>query len=141
MIPLKLPHWQKRWLYGSAWLLLLTGTAWLLWHYNRAEDALPSPIEPWLMRLHGAAAFAALLGLGAVSGSHVPAGWQLTRRYHRHAGQRSTGLVLIVMAALCTVTAYALYYFAPEGIRSPLGWAHAALGLCAGAAWWSHRPD
>ena len=141
MKTLHLPRWQKRWLYSSAVLLLLTGMAWLLWYYSRAEDALPSPIEPWLMRVHGAAAFAALLGLGAVGGSHVPAGWRLTRRHHRHVGQRSTGMLLVAMAALCIVTAYALYYFAPEGVRAPLGWAHGALGLCAGVAWWSHRPD
>ena len=140
MKTLHLPRWQKRWLTSSALLLLLTGTAWLLWHYSRTEDALPSPVEPWLMRLHGAAAFAAMLGLGAVGGSHVPAGWRLTRRLHRHAGQRSTGVLLVSMAALCIVTSYALYYFAPDGVRAPLGWAHAALGLCAGLAWWWHRP-
>lgn len=135
---LKLPRWQKRWLYASLALLLVSGMAWLLLHYAQAEDALPSPIEPWLMRLHGLAGFAALLALGAVGGSHIPAGWRLTRR-HRRPLQRNTGLLLSVLLGLALLTAYALYYFAPDGVRAPLGWAHSLLACTATPVWWWHK--
>lgn len=52
---------QSRWmLYALTTLLVATGAAWLIAHFGRSEDALPSPVEPWSMKLHGAAAMAAI---------------------------------------------------------------------------------
>ncbi|MDC8773465.1 hypothetical protein [Roseateles albus] len=135
---LKLPRWQKRWLYASFALLLFTGLAWLFLHYGQAEDAMPSPAEPWLIRLHGFAGFGALMGLGAIGGSHIPAGWRLTRR-HRRPMQRNSGLLLSALLGLVLLSTYALYYFAPDGVRGPLGWAHSLLAGSAIAMLWLHR--
>lgn len=134
---LKLPRWQKRCLYASLALLLLTGLTWLFLHYGQTEDALPSSAEPWLIRLHGLAGFVALMGLGAIGGSHIPAGWRLTRR-HRRPLQRNSGLLLSGLLGLVVLSAYALYYFAPDGVRSPLGWAHSLLAVGALPTWWLH---
>lgn len=90
------------------------------------------------MRLHGLASFLTLLALGAIGGQHIPAGWKLSRR-HRRTRQRNTGLLLSTLLSLTVLTAYVLYYFAPEGLRDPLGWAHATLGALALTVWWLHR--
>jgi hypothetical protein len=97
---------------------------------------LPHPAEPWLMRLHGAAAFAALFATGLMAGHHIPAGWRQGRR-PRHAGQRRSGLLLCGAAAAVVLSGYALYYLVPEAVRPALGWLHAGLGaLLVGAGGW-----
>ena len=126
----RLPGWQRITLYASGLVLTATGTGWLAVHYTRAQDALPSPLEPWAMRLHGLAGFAALFVFGALAAAHVPQGWRLSARLP-WARQRGTGLALCALAGSLALTGYLLYYFAPEGIRAPLGWVHSALGLAA----------
>jgi len=127
--------WQYRLLYATAGVLALSGLGWLAAHYLWGAGAgqLPLPLEPWLMRLHGAAAFAALFLAGLLAAAHVPQGWRMsTRNPHllqRWAGQRRTGLALCLLGAAGSTSGYLLYYFAPEPVRAPLGWAHAALGL------------
>lgn len=126
---LRLPHWHHRWLHFTAAVLLTSGLGWLGVHYLLGEGAgeLPHPLEPWLMRLHGLGAFAALYGLGLLSAQHVPSGWRMTQRLHRP--QRHTGLGLGVLAGALVLSGYALYYLLPEAWRAPVGWMHAALGL------------
>lgn len=126
--------WQRRLLHASAWLLAASGVAWLAIHYLWGAGAgeLPHPLEPWLIRLHGAAAFAALFMAGVLAGGHVPNGWRLTSPRMRRtdlAGQRRTGLAMTVLGASSVFSAYLLYYFAPEPVRPALGWTHAAVGL------------
>ena len=48
---------------------------------RRAADTLPSPLEPWVMKVHGLAAFAALFMFGVLAASHVPLGWRLSLRW------------------------------------------------------------
>jgi len=124
----RLVAWQRSVLFGSGTVLLVSGAAWLALHYGRSGDELPSPLEAWAMRLHGLAAFAVVFALGALAASHIPQGWRLSQRL-RWAQQRGSGVALCTLGALLVASGYALYYFAPEGIRPPLGWAHAALGL------------
>ena len=123
----RLRAWQSRLFYASGTMLLATGAAWLVVHYTRAADALPSPAEPWLMRAHGLGAFAILFMLGALAAAHVPRGWRLAERLGWQQ-QRRTGLVLCALAAALALTGYLLYYFAPETLRPGLGWLHGALG-------------
>jgi hypothetical protein len=129
----RLPRWQRQTLYASGTLLMLSGLLWLAVHYSVGAGAgeLPHPIEAWTMRLHGLAAFAGLFMLGALSASHVPRGWRLTRR-QRWANQRQSGLTLCVFAAVLAGTGYWLYYFAPESIRPALGWVHTGAGVAMG---------
>lgn len=134
---------------GVGAMLLLSGLAWLAVHYGVGAGAgrLPHPAEAWLMRLHGLAAFAALLLLGAIAAAHVPAGWRITSE-GGWPGRRGSGVVLCTLAGLLVLTGYMLYYFAPEPVRPALGWIHAAAGVgmavvlgvhryrrCAGHAW------
>ena len=135
---LRLPRWKKICLLSCLAVLTITGIAWLLLHQGRGADELPSLAEPWLMRLHGLASFGALLGLGAIVGGHVVAGWRITRR-HRWTNQRMSGILLGTLFGLTVLTAYMLYYFAPESVRELIGWIHAVLGALIAVAWWIHQ--
>ena len=67
--------------------------------FTTAAAAMPCPrrSKPWLMRLHGLAAFAALFVFGALAAAHIPHGWRFSHRVRR-ARQRSSGLVLCLLA-------------------------------------------
>jgi peptidoglycan/LPS O-acetylase OafA/YrhL len=130
--------WQRRALWLSGAVLLLSGAAWLAIHYGRSDDALPSPLEAWLMRLHGFASFAALFIFGALAAGHVPQGWRLSDE-SAWASQRTTGLLLCVLAGSLAVSAYLLYYFAPDSIRPSLGWVHSGLGATMAVLVLVHR--
>lgn len=136
----RLPRWQRRGLYATGALLLATGLAWLLAHYGLGAGAgeLPHPLEVWLLRAHGLVAFCGLFMFGVVAAWHVPHGWRLAER-HGWDGQRSTGLLLCSLAVLVALTGYLLYYFAPENVRTALGWAHAGIGALMATLVASHR--
>ena len=136
----RLSNWQRITLYATGALLAATGVAWLVVHYSvgAGSGELPHPLEAWLMRLHGLVAYAGLFVLGVVAAGHIPQGWRLTGR-HRWAGQRGSGITLCAVAAVLALTGYLLNYFAPEGVRPALGWAHALTGLAMGALFASHR--
>lgn len=134
------PGWQRVALYGAVNVLLLTGVLWLGVHYTIGAGAgeLPQPAEAWLMRLHGLAGFLALFVFGVLAAAHIPHGWRATR--HPHArGQRGSGIALCVLGACLALSAWLLYYFAPEYIRPTLGWLHAAAGLAMGVVLSIHR--
>jgi hypothetical protein len=130
--------WQRRVLYASGVALLLSGAAWLAIHYGRAADSLPAPIEAWLMRLHGLASFAALFVFGVFAAGHIPQGWRFTGA-REDAGQRWTGLVLCALAGALALSAYLLYYFAPDSVRPALGWLHSGLGATMAGLVLVHR--
>jgi hypothetical protein len=134
----RLVAWQRVVLFGTGAVLLASGAAWLALHYGRGADALPSPLEPWTMRLHGLAAFAALFAFGALAAAHVPQGWRFSHRM-RWARQRGSGVVLCVLAATLALSGYLLYYFAPDPIRPTLGWLHSALGAAMAVLVATHR--
>ncbi len=136
----RLVRWQRVALTLSGTLLLLTGGTWLAIHYGIGAGAgeLPHPLEAWCLRLHGLAAFAGVFVLGALAAAHIPQGWRLSRR-RRWVGQRNSGLLLCGAGALLVLSGYGLYYFAPEGVRPALGWAHAGVGLAMAALVLRHR--
>ena len=134
----RLVAWQRLALYGSGLVLVLTGVAWLALHYGGGSDALPSPLEAWLIKLHGLAAFLALFVFGVLAAAHIPNGWRFTHR-RKWASQRSTGLVLCALAGMLAVSAFLLYYFAPDSIRPGLGWLHSGLGAAMAAVVLAHR--
>ena len=109
---------QSRWmLYALTTLLVATGAAWLIAHFGRSEDALPSPVEPWSMKLHGAAAMAAIFAMGAMLQRHLLPGWRMRRN-------RVAGIAMCVAISLLVVTGYGLYYFDGEWLRSRDEWLH-----------------
>jgi hypothetical protein len=137
---LTVARWQRLLLLGTALLLLISGGAWLAVHYLLGAGAgeLPHPLEPWLMKLHGLGAFTALFGVGVLVGAHVPAGWRVSARLNR---QRRSGIVLSSVLGATVLSAYLLYYFAPEEWRGLMGWTHAALGtaLALQGGWHARR--
>ena len=136
----RLVHWQRLALYLSGALLLLTGAAWLALHYSigAGTGELPYPLEAWLLRLHGLAAFAGVFVLGVLAAAHIPQGWRLSHR-RRWAGQRRSGALLCGIGVLLVLSGYALFYFAPESVRPALGWAHAFIGLTMAVLIAKHR--
>ncbi|MBI3530013.1 MAG: hypothetical protein HY067_18860 [Betaproteobacteria bacterium] len=136
----RLARWQRQVLYCTGAVLMLSGVLWLVVHYSVGAGAgeLPHPMESWMLRVHGLAAFGGLFMFGVLSASHVPHGWRVTRRHH-WASQRSSGVTLCVLAAALATTGYFLYYFAPEPIRPALGWAHALVGMATGILIILHR--
>lgn len=135
-----LPNWQRRTGYVVLLALLLSGLTWLAVHFlhwpaaSRAEmEGLPSPWEAGLMRVHGAAAMAALFVFGALTSTHVIRGWRMKRRL-------PSGLVLVTLLALMVLTSYTLYYLIGEDGRDTLGLVHAAVGVSVvGALLWHRR--
>ena len=132
--------WHLLWIDATGAVLLATGLAWLGLHYAIGAGAgeLPHPLEAWLIRLHGLAAYVGLFVFGIVAAVHVPHGWRASRR-HRWAHQRRTGLVLCALAAALGLSGYLLYYFAPEWLRPGLGCLHAAAGVAMAACIVMHR--
>jgi FtsH-binding integral membrane protein len=111
--------------------LWLTGIGWLVSHYLFARHGefgdLPSPWEPWWLRLHGAAMMAFLVSFGALLPGHIAHG--LRRR--RNA---TTGVLMLAVVAALTLSGYALYYAGDGSLRAWLGTAHWVVGLAAAAS-------
>ena len=130
------PRWQRLSLDTAIIVLLVSGSLWLLFHYlfgaGNQEIGLPHWSESWLMRLHGLATFATLVTVGAFLPLHVPRGW-------RTRSQRRLEVTMLTCLALVVITAYCLYYFAPDWLRPALGWLHAGLGCAWGATILVHR--
>ncbi|WP_175817937.1 hypothetical protein [Burkholderia diffusa] len=103
-------------------LLVATGSAWLLAHYGRQDDALPSPVEPWSMKIHGAAAMCAIFAIGTMVHRHVLPGWRMRRN-------RVAGIATCVMLGMLAVTGYGLYYFDGETLRRIAEWFHWSAGF------------
>jgi hypothetical protein len=136
----RLIRWQRIALYLTGTLLLATGVIWLAVHYTigAGRGELPHPLEAWLLRMHGLAAFAGLFMAGVLAAAHIPQGWRLSR-LRDWAGQRTSGMALCVLGALTILTGYLLYYFASEGMRPALGWVHAGSGAAMVLLVASHR--
>ena len=123
---LRLPSGLRLWLWGAFGSLFATGVVWLALHYSaRPEEDFGSsthPAEPWMLRIHGLAAFVSLMVLGAVYVRHVRPAW--------HAGRnRGSGLLLTGSLGLLILSGYGLYYFAGESLRAWTGYVHDFLGL------------
>jgi len=110
---------QRRLLYSTLAVLFASGAYWALIHYLGARPWLS---EPLLMKIHGAAAMAALILVGGLLPAHVSAGWALRQN-------RSSGTGLLLVCGLLTVTGYLLYYSGNESARALSSYAHLAIGI------------
>lgn len=90
----------------------------------------PHPAQAWLLRAHGAFAFASLLTLGALLPVHAKRAW-------RAAKNRRNGVFLLAIIAVQIVTGYLLYY-ADERWRARAEWLHLGLGLALPALLLAH---
>lgn len=121
----KLSRQHRAWLYSVTVALYLTGAVWAWLHYLRAptdEFAARSPMEPWMLKLHGAGAMLILLVLGTLLPGHVRSAWHARRN-------RLNGTALLAVFAFLTASGYGLYYFGDERWRSWTSWSHLGMGL------------
>ena len=113
-------------LYVTIAALVASGLGWLCAHYAGSGDDLRRlAIEAWMLKLHGAAAFATLIAVGAMSAHHARRGWLLARN-------RASGTLVIAILAALIVTGYALYFVVTDLTREPVSIAHWVVGLALG---------
>lgn len=119
--PARLASWQMHLICWSGGVLWATGICWLLLHYcfrlKGEFGPQANPAEPWMLRLHGLAMVASLLGLGSLLVSHVRKGW-----HYRH--QRLVGGLLAGVLGVLILTGYLLYYVGDEGVRDWISASH-----------------
>lgn len=112
--------------YLTAAGLVLSGAVWLLLHYYgqvRGEfGPQTNPAEPWSLKLHGAFGALALVLVGSLLTVHVRAA--LASRRHL-----LTGLGLLGVWLLLSVTGYLLYYAGTEDLRAIVSRVHWIVGL------------
>ncbi len=140
-IALHFPRWAKAILYGNILLSLLTGSTWFALHrWGQIEGEFgpeKHPLEPWLIKIHGASAFLILIGFGYLLASHVHVGWRSRRN-------RVLGVTLLSTICLLIFTGYLLYYASADGFREGVSWTHLLTGLSLPVTlglhvWWGHR--
>lgn len=123
---LRLSRRHRTLLYGCVTALFVTGVLWLVFHYFVRVDGefgeAQHPLEPWWLKLHGAAAMVFLLILGSLIRGHLRVGWK-TRR------NRQSGTTLTSACVVLIVTGWALYYVAGESARPWISVAHWGVGL------------
>lgn len=124
--PIRLGPWHQGAVYGATAALALTGIIWLVLHYflSVSGEYGPQihPLEPWMLRLHGAAAMAGLIVYGSLLPVHIRRAWSIRRNI-------ALGIGLVSMMLLLTVTGYLLYYASDENARPVISAAHWILGL------------
>lgn len=122
--PIRPSHRQRQAVYLALALLVASGLVWLVAHFvlPLPEDAARHPLEPWAMRVHGAATMLGMMVLGGLWGPHVLGAWE--RRNHRWSGGTMAGLWLGL-----ALSGYGLYYLADEGWRDIASSSHILLGL------------
>jgi hypothetical protein len=110
-------------LYAAFVVLTLTGAAWLLadWRKNSGAESWQD-IAADLLMLHGGAAMAALLLLGALGPLHVRRAWRSGRN-------RMTGPTMVAVNAALILTAFGLYYAGSDALRPWISDLHIAVGL------------
>jgi hypothetical protein len=123
---IRLGLWQQGAVYGATAVLAVSGIVWLVLHYFFAVSGefgpQPHLLEPWMLRLHGAAAMAGLVIYGSLLPVHVRRAWSLRRNI-------ALGIGLVAFMLLLTITGYLLYYSGDEDLRPVISAAHWVLGL------------
>ncbi|WP_317201386.1 DUF4405 domain-containing protein [Janthinobacterium sp.] len=128
-INLRLERWHRRCVYASGAALLLSGAAWLLArYYLRAPGQFGEtihPLEPWAMKVHGAAAMAALFFLGSLMNGHI-------RRALKAGRNLVSGWGMMLTLGTLILSGFGLYYIAGEGDRPVWSALHWIVGLGLG---------
>jgi hypothetical protein len=115
--------------------LVLSGALWLILHYFMAQAGefgpAMHPAEPWMLRVHGAAAMAALIVYGSLLPIHMRRAWAVRRNI-------VLGIGVVTCMLVLTITGYLLYYAGGEQLRPIISAAHWVLGLAIPALLWWH---
>jgi hypothetical protein len=104
-------------------VLLALVASGLLWKLN-VEGAL-------LMKIHGAAAMASMVLLGALLARHVPCGWSAR-------ASRTSGVALLATSLWLVISGYALYYAGSEGLRAFASQTHFWIGVALAVTFGLH---
>ena len=106
-----------RWsIYAIVAVLFITGDAWWL------LDERSGGSRYYLIATHGLSAMGFLVALGATFTLHVREGWR--RRLNR-----GSGAVVLTVAGVLILTAFGLYYFGSDALRSWTSGLHIIIGL------------
>jgi hypothetical protein len=123
---LRLPRWHEWLIYAAVALLFATGIAWLLLdRFGKVDGEFgpePSPALPWLLLVHGVAAYGFAIVAAMLIPVHMRLGWSAGRN-------RRSGLLLAGISLVLVLTGLALYYSTAEGVRSTASLTHWAVGL------------
>jgi len=110
-------------LYVVLALLFFTGAIWAYWNYLVAQPSdLVTSARTWAMKIHGAAAMVILLLIGTLLTGHVKFAWRARRN-------RGSGVFLLFIFGILTISGYMLYYAGGEKLRAWTSWIHLAVGL------------
>ena len=119
--------WQRRTLWAATAVLTLTGLGYAVMRYLlQADDpfsAYNHPLQPWALDLHVLAAPWLLLAIGWFWGSHI------LPMLRCRAASRPSGLALITIALLMTVSGYLLQVSAAAALRTAAAWLHGISGV------------
>ena len=108
-------------IYVALLALLATG---LLWKLDM-DRAL-------LMKIHGAAAMAGMVLLGALLARHVPCGW-------KKRASRISGAALLTALLLLVLSGYGLYYAGNESLRAFASQTHFWIGVALAGLFAAHQ--
>lgn len=128
---IRLSRTQQVWIYSISGILFLSGTLWAFAHYilSGESDFGPrvSPLEPWSLRLHGAAAMAFLVLLGSLLPGHMRGAWLAKKNL-------PSGVAFLSLNGVLIISGYALYYVASEDLRPAASWVHLVAGVVVAPA-------
>ncbi len=125
---MKIPNVFRRTLYAAALSVFVSGIVWEV--FDRfilvaTEIGMQKhPLQPWMLRFHGAAALFSVFLFGHLFSSHIRPGWRAGRR-------RLSGSGLALVITILILSGYLLYYSSGDDFRVSLSFLHFWLGTLA----------
>jgi hypothetical protein len=117
MKKLRLNRLTEFFVYTIFGALVVTAGVWLWAQSNLSPE---STVPSLMMKIHGAAAMAALILLGALL-NHIRRGWSIGKN-------RSSGVTLLTAYLFLILTGYGLYYCGDEQLRGMISRSHSWIG-------------
>ena len=113
---INVPSWQTKFFSLSLILLWITGMLWLTLDFMD----LNSFGQTQVLILHGALIIPALVSLGVLIVSHIPEGWEPTKR-------RKSGYLLSFIMLFLVISGFVLFY--EDSFTNELSYSHSLTGL------------
>ena len=113
---INVPSWQTKFFSLSLILLWITGILWLTLDFMD----LNSFGQTQVLILHGALIIPALVSLGVLIVSHIPKGWEPTKR-------RKSGYLLSFIMLFLVISGFVLFY--EDSFMNELSYSHSLTGL------------
>ena len=113
---INVPAWQTKFFSLSLILLWLTGVLWIVLDFMK----LSSFGQTQLIIFHGALIIPALVSLGVLIVSHIPEGWEPTKK-------RKSGFLLSFIMLFLVISGFVLFY--TDSAVYELSYSHSLVGL------------